>query len=40
VDWFEAVVKLGGEPCKVQFFAMRSMATGNAYHRAYRQATQ
>ena len=40
VDWFEAVVKLGGEACKLQFFAMRSMATGNAYHRAYRQGTQ
>lgn len=40
VDWFEAVVKLGGELGKLQFFAMRSMATGNAYHRAYRQATQ
>jgi hypothetical protein len=40
VDWFEAVVKLGGELCKLQFFAMRSMATGNAYHRAYRRATQ
>jgi transposase len=40
VDWFEAVVKLGGESCKLQFFAMRSMASGNAYHRAYRQATQ
>jgi transposase len=40
VDWFEAVVKLGGETCKLQFFAMRSMASGEAYHRAYRQATQ
>jgi hypothetical protein len=27
VDWFEAVAKLDGEPCKLQFFAMRSMAS-------------
>ena len=27
VDWFEAVAKLEGEPCKLQFFAMRSMAS-------------
>lgn len=40
VDWFEAVVKLGGERCTLQFFAMRSMASGDAYHRAYRRATQ
>jgi transposase len=40
VDWYEAVVKLGGEECKLQFFAMRSMASGDAFHRAYRQATQ
>jgi len=40
VDWFEAVVKLGGESCKLQVFAMRSMASGDAYHRAYRRATQ
>jgi len=40
VDWFEAVVKLGGESCKLQFFAMRSMASGDAFHRAYRHATQ
>ena len=37
VDWFEAVAKLGGEPCKLQFFAMRSMASGDAFHRAYTQ---
>jgi hypothetical protein len=35
VDWFEAVAKLEGEPCKLQFFAMRSMASGDAFHRAY-----
>jgi hypothetical protein len=31
VDWFDAVVKLEGEPCKLQFFAMRSMASGDSY---------
>jgi hypothetical protein len=34
VDWFEAVAKLDGEACKLQFFAMRSMASGDAFHRA------
>jgi len=40
VDWFEAAAKLGGERCKLQFFAMRSMASGDAFHRAYTNATQ
>jgi transposase len=40
VDWFEAVAKLDGEPCKLQLFAMRSMASGDAFHRAYTHATQ
>lgn len=40
VDWFEAVVKLGGEARKLHFFAMRSMASGDAFHRAYTHATQ
>lgn len=40
VDWFEAVAKLDGEPCKLQFFAMRSMASGDAFHRAYTHSTQ
>jgi transposase len=40
VDWFEAVAKLDGEPRKLQFFAMRSMASGDAFHRAYTNATQ
>jgi transposase len=40
VDWFEATVKLAGEPVKLQFFAMRSMASGDAFHRAYTHATQ
>jgi transposase len=40
VDWFEAVAKLDGEPSKLQFFAMRSMASGDAFHWAYTHATQ
>jgi transposase len=40
VDWFEAVAKLDGEACKLQLFAMRSMASGDAFHRAYTHATQ
>ena len=40
VDWFEAVAKLEDEPCTLQFFAMRSMASGDAFHRAYTHATQ
>ena len=40
VDWFEAVAKLNGEPRKLQIFAMRSMASGDAFHRAYTHATQ
>ena len=40
VDWFEAVAKPDGERCKLQFFAMRSMASGDAFHRAYTNATQ
>jgi hypothetical protein len=40
VDWFEAVAKLDGEPRKLQFFAMRSMASGDAFHRAHTNATQ
>ena len=40
VDWFEATAKLGGERCNLQFFAMRSMASGDAFHRAYTNATQ
>ena len=33
VDWFEADAKLSGEPVKLQVFAMRSMASGDAFHR-------
>jgi transposase len=40
VDWFEAAAKLGGERCVLQFFAMRSMGSGDAFHRAYTNATQ
>src|SRR5208282_2293503 len=40
VDWYEAWSDLGGERTKVQVFAMRSMASGAAFHRAYLHATQ
>ncbi len=40
VDWFEATAKLGGESLKLQFFAMRSMGSGDAFHRAYTNGTQ
>jgi len=39
-DWFEAMAKLGGQLCKLQVFAMRSMGSGDAFHRAYTNATQ
>jgi transposase len=39
-DWYEATVNLGGEAQKLHFFAMRSMASGDAFHRAYTHATQ
>lgn len=32
VDWFEAQVKLDGEARELQFFAMRSMNSGGAFH--------
>lgn len=40
VDWYEAWADLGGERTRVQIFAMRSMASGAAFHRAYLHATQ
>ena len=40
VDWYEAWADLGGERTLLQVFAMRSMASGAAFHRAYRHATQ
>lgn len=40
IDWYEAFVDMAGERVKVQFFAMRSMKSGGAFHRAYFRATQ
>ncbi|HEY8669661.1 MAG TPA: IS21 family transposase [Terriglobales bacterium] len=40
VDWYEAFAEVMGERCKVYVFAMRSMAGGGAFHRAYYHATQ
>jgi len=40
VDWFEAVTRLGGQECLLQFFALRSMDSGGGFHRAYTNATQ
>ena len=40
VDWFDAYAKLSGEQVKLQVFAMRSMASGDAFHRAYLRPTQ
>lgn len=40
VDWYEAWADLGGERTRLQIFAMRSMASGAAFHRAYLHATQ
>lgn len=40
VDWYEASADLNGERIKVHIFAMRSMASGAAYHRAFLNATQ
>lgn len=40
VDWYEAFAEVMGERCKVYCFAMRSMASGGAFHRAYYHATQ
>ena len=40
VDWYEADVDLDDERVTVQVFAMRSMASGAAFHRAYLRATQ
>jgi transposase len=39
-DWYEAVAELEGERCTLQVFSLRSMASGAAFHRAYRRATQ
>ena len=40
VDWYEAVADLDGERVTLQVFALRSMASGAAFHRAYPRATQ
>jgi transposase len=40
VDWYEATVELDSERLSLQFFAMRSMRSGAAFHRAYLRATQ
>ena len=40
VDWYEAYAELDGDLTKLQVFCMRSMASGGAFHRAYRSATQ
>src|SRR5207253_2221228 len=40
VDWYEADADLDGERQTLQVFAMRSMASGAAFHRAYVRATQ
>ncbi len=40
VDWYEAWAELGGEQVKLQVFAMRSMASGGAFHRAYFRGSQ
>jgi transposase len=40
VDWYESCAELAGEPVKLQVFAMRSMASGAAFHCAYLHATQ
>jgi transposase len=40
VDWYEATARLGGEAVTLQFFTMRSMFSGDAFHRAYTNATQ
>ena len=39
-DWYEAVALVGGERQTLQVFALRSMASGGAFHRAYTHATQ
>jgi transposase len=40
IDWYEAYADLDGERIKLQVFAMRSMASGAAFHCAYLHATQ
>src|ERR1700690_3058506 len=40
VDWYEATADFAGERLRVYIFAMRSMASGGAFHVAYYHATQ
>lgn len=40
VDWYEAYADLAEERIRLQVFSMRSMASGAAFHCAYRHATQ
>ena len=40
IDWYEAYADLACERIKLQVFAMRSMASGAAFHCAYLHATQ
>jgi transposase len=40
IDWYESYADLSGERIKLQVFAMRSMASGEAFHYAYLHATQ
>ena len=40
VDWYEAMADFAGERLQVYIFAMRSMASGGAFHVAYYRATQ
>lgn len=40
IDWYESYADLSGERVKLQVFAMRSMASGAAFHYAYLHATQ
>ena len=40
IDWYESYADLSGERMKLQVFAMRSMASGAAFHYAYLHATQ
>ncbi|MGA8086975.1 MAG: hypothetical protein WCA10_06700 [Terracidiphilus sp.] len=35
VDWYEAMAEVGGERQSIHHFAMRSMASGGAFHVAY-----
>lgn len=40
IDWYEAYADLAGERVNLQVFAMRSMASGAAFHCAHLHATQ